>query len=137
MEATLRVIDAAAHEPAMVASGGEDIRRPPSPVSLPSPSRTANIGRRQIRMSRRIGFELDHDPHAERRTVAIPEVKLLNNMQDFGSPALTRLTFDTKRVRGEARRAAVGLVNGERQTFCTESRDVLEKAIVRLDLDEP
>jgi len=82
-------------------------------------------------------FELDYDPHAARRTVAIPEAKSVNRMKVFGSAALGIPISNTERLRGLARRAAADFVKGERQTFCTQSRDVLEKAITQLELDEP
>jgi len=84
-----------------------------------------------------MGFELDDDRHAARRTVAIPGAISVNRMKVFCSPALGIPISDAKRLRGLARWAAADFFKGERQTFCTQSRDVLEKAITRLELDEP
>ena len=137
MGATLCVVNGAAHEAAMAASRGAASRPPPPPVSLPSPSRPAKVGRRRFRTNGRMGFELDYDPHAARRTVDIPEAKSVNRMKVFGSPALGIPISDAKRLRGLVRRAAADFVTGERQTFRTQSWDVLEKAITRLELDEP
>ena len=61
----------------------------------------------------------------------------MTRMKVFGSPALGIPISDAKRLRGLARRAAADCVKGEWQTSCTQSRDVLEKAITRLELDEP
>jgi len=84
-----------------------------------------------------MGFELDYGPHAARRTAAIPEAKSVNRMKVFGSHALGIPISDAKRLRGLARRAEADFVKGERQTFCTQSRGVIERAITLLELDEP
>jgi len=61
----------------------------------------------------------------------------VSRMKVFGSAALGIPISAAERLRGFARQAAADFVKGERQAFCTQNRDELEKAITRLELDEP
>jgi len=67
----------------------------------------------------------------------MPEAKSVNRMKVFGSAALGIPISNAQRLRGLDRWAAAEFVKGERQTFCTQNRDVPEQEVTRLELDEP
>jgi len=86
-----------------------------------------------------MGFQLDPDPHAGRRTVAIPVARSINRMKVVGASPLGIAPTDANRLRALARRAAADFARGEgeRRTFCSQTRAAMEKAITYLEDNEP
>jgi len=119
-------------------SAGGSANRPSAlPVFLSKPN--SEKGRRRIRTNGRMGFQRDPDPHAGRRTVAMPVARSVNRMKVSGASSLGVAPTDANRLRALARRAAAEFARGEgeRQTFCSQTRAAMEKAIHYLEGKEP
>jgi len=84
-----------------------------------------------------MGFTLDHDPHAGRRSVPVPVATSVNRMKVVGELSLGIPATDAKRLRGLARQTAAGLVKGKGQSFHSQSRALLETAITFFEQKEP
>jgi len=84
-----------------------------------------------------MGFTLDHDPHAGRRSVPLPVATSVNRMKVVGDLSLCVPATDAKRLRGLSRQAAAGLVKGKWQSCCSQCRASLETAVTFLEQKEP
>jgi len=81
-----------------------------------------------------MGFQLDPDPHAGRRTVAIPVARSMNRMKVVGASPLGIAPSDANHLWALTRRAAADFARGEgeRHTFCSQTRAAIKKAITYL-----
>jgi len=71
--------------------------------------------------------------------VAIPVARSINQMKVVGASPLGIAPTDANRLRALTRRAAADFARGEgeRHTFCSQTRAAMEKAITYLEDNEP
>jgi len=105
-------------------------------TSTPTGRHTPLAAPRVGRTNGRMGFVLDEDAHAVRRTVPVPEGSpSVNRMQVFDVPALGIPGAEKKHINRLTKRAAEFFLND--RPFCQQARHVIAGAIIYLEQHEP
>lgn len=123
----------AGHRPDAAEAGATSRTRGDSTVGRSSalPGLAARVGR----FNGRLGFDVDPDPNAERRTVSSPAGVSVNRMSVFTHPAIAIPEADQAHVHTVTKQAAQFF--NKKVHFCKQTRGAINDAVAYLELWEP